>query len=175
MNVLDFLIDDDKKDYKCFDTLKELVYENEDFRDRLLDGYFSSKVEGFSADVWEKISKQNVRRINSFTDVFVDGANIGYCTVASKQLSYSFDNCQICGGVVPVLAGTKNCEDGSHTWLVFDGKVYDTTLMLIIDEKFAKESLGYREENRYDPNRDRYYSAAKEFTLDSNLRNTTHK
>ena len=161
MDVLNFLIDDDKKDYKCFDTLRELTQKNEVFRDRLTDGYFSAKVEGFSADIWEKISKQNIRRINNFTDIFVDGANIGYCTVASKQLSYSFDNCYICGGVVPFLAGTKNCDDGSHTWLVDNGKVYDTTLMLVIDEKFAKESLGYNEENRYNPNTDKFYSAAK--------------
>ena len=71
MDVLNFLIDDDKKDYKCFDTLRELTQKNEVFRDRLTDGYFSSKVEGFSADVWEKIGKQNIRRINSFTDILV--------------------------------------------------------------------------------------------------------
>lgn len=175
MDVLDFLIDEDKRNYKCFDALKELVSSNEEFCERLTDGYFSSKVEGFSADVWEKIGKQNIRRINSFTDIFVDGANIGYCTVASKQLSYSFDNCYICGGVVDVLAGTKNCVDGSHTWLVENGKIYDTILMLIIDEVFAKESLGYKEENRYDPNRDKFYSAAKEFTLDSSFSNSIRK
>jgi len=74
-----------------------------------------------------------------------------------------------------VLAGTKNCVDGSHTWLVENGKIYDTTLMLIIDEVFAKESLGYKEENRYDPNRDKFYSAAKEFTLDSSFSNSIRK
>lgn len=175
MDVLSFLIDDDKKDYKCFDTLKMLTSENETFRKGLEDGYFSGKVEGFGSDVWDKIARQNIRRINSFTDVFVDGANIGYCTVASKQLSYSFDGCEICGGVVPLLAGTKNCVDGSHTWMVCNHKIYDTTLMLIIDEEFAKQKLGYVEENRYNPNQDAYYSSAKEFTLDENLRKSSHK
>lgn len=47
--------------------------------------------------------------------------------------------------------------------------------MLVIDEKFAKESLGYNEENRYNPNTDKFYSAAKEFTLDSSLSRSTRK
>ncbi len=175
MDILSLLIDDDKKDYKCFDALRKLVLENDTFKKNLEEGFFSDKVEGFTSDVWEKIAKQNVRRINSFTDVFVDGANEGYCTVASKQLSYSFNGCQICGGVVPLLIGTKNCVDGSHTWMVFNNKIYDTTLMLIIDESFAKEKLGYIEENRYNPNIDAYYSAAKEFALDENLRKSSHR
>lgn len=175
MEILSYLIDDDKKEYKCFNTLKDLIISNNDFKEKLEEGYFTGKVEAFGKEEWEKIAKQNVRRIKSFTDVFVDGANIGYCTVASKQLSYSFSGCQICGGVVPILAGTKNCDDGSHTWMVYNGKIYDTTLMIIIDEKFAKEQFGYVEENRYDPNCDAYYSAAKEFTLDENLRKSSHK
>lgn len=170
MDILKYLIDDDKINYKCFDALKDIVNSNDEFREVLKDGYFSGKIEAFGNDIWEKISKQNVRRINSFTDVFVDGANIGYCTVASKQLSYSFNGCQICGGIVPILVGTKNCDDGSHTWMVYNGKIFDTTLMLVIDENFAKERLGYIEENRYNPNQDAYYLAAKEFTLDENLR-----
>lgn len=160
--------------YKCFDVLKELVNSNNDFCEALKDGYFSGKVEAFGNDTWEKISKQNIRTINSFMDVFMEGTNIGYCTVASKQLSYSFNDCQICGGLLPILAGTKNCEDGSHTWMIHNGKIYDTTLMLVIDEGFAKERLGYIEENRYDPNKDVYYSAAKEFTLDESLRKNPH-
>lgn len=173
LDVLSCLIDDDKKYYKCFDMLRDLVEKNSEFKKKLEEGFFSGKVEGFSPDVWDKIAKQNVRRINSFTDVFVEGANLGYCTVASKQLSYSFNGCQICGGVVPLLVGTVNCIDGSHTWMVCDNKIYDTSLMLIIDEGFAKESLGYIEENRYDPNRDFRYSAAKEYTLDEDIRKSS--
>lgn len=175
MDVLNFLLDDDKKHYKCFDTLKEITQKNKSFRDKLTEGYISAKVEGFSEYIWEMIGSQNIRRVNSFTDVFVDGANIGYCTVASRQLSYSFNNCYICGGVVPFLAGTENCDDGSHTWIVFNGKVYDTTLMLVIDEEFAKNSLGYIEQNRYNPSTDTVYLAAKAFTLDSSLSESKRK
>ena len=173
--MLEFLIDNDKKDFKCFDVLKEFSRNNVDFYEKLVEGVTSSKVEAFPLELWDKIAKQNVRRINSFMDVFVDGANIGYCTVASKQLSFSFSNCEICGGVVPLLAGTKNCPDGSHTWMVYNNKIYDTTLMIVIDENFAKERLGYIEENRYNPNFDSCYSAAKEFTLDENIKKSAHK
>ena len=94
---------------------------------------------------------------------------IGYCTVASKQVSYSFNSCYICGGILPLLIGTRNCTDGSHTWIECDGKVIDTTLMLIMSKRYAN-MLGYIEENRYDPNLDPIYRATKEFTNDSNLK-----
>ena len=112
---------------------------------------------------------QNIRGINSFEDVFIDGANLGYCTVAAKQLSYSLNTCYICGGVLPILAGTNNCPDGSHTWISADSKVIDTTLMLIIDENYSK-SIGYIEENRYNPNVDPIYLATKEWTNDKGIK-----
>jgi len=170
MRILEFLVDKDKFDYKCYDTLKELVEKNESFKQIIIDGYKSGKLYGFTEDLWDKIRKQNIRNINSFEQVFKDGANIGYCTVAAKQLSYSLDFCFLCGGVLPILKGTKNCEDGSHTWIWYDNNIIDTTLMLIINEDYAK-ALGYIEENRYNPNLDEQYSATKSFTLDPNLKN----
>ncbi len=107
--------------------------------------------------------------INSFEDVFIDGANIGYCTVASKQLSYSLDKCYICGGILPILKGTKNSIDGSHTWITHNNEIIDTTLMLIINKEYERK-LGYIEQNKYDPNFDPIYLATKEFTNDDNLK-----
>ena len=168
MDILNLLIPEDIFDYKCFDELKRLL-EDEHFRNIIIDGYEQGKISGSTEDIWEKIREQNIRRINSFEDVFKDGANIGYCTVASKQLSYSFDGCFLCGGILPILIGTRNCQDGSHTWMVHDNKIVDTTLMLIIDEDYAS-LLGYVEENRYNPSDDPIYLVAKEFTLDKNLK-----
>ena len=107
--------------------------------------------------------------VNIFVDVFIDGNNQGYCTVCAKQVSYSLDTCYICGGILPILKGTSNCPDGSHTWIEYQDKIIDTTLMLIIDNSL-KNDLGYIEENRYNPNNDPVYSAAKEFTNDASLR-----
>lgn len=169
MELIDMLIDKDKKEYKCYSELKRLLENNIDFKDKVINGLRTGKVSGFSDELWQKINDQNIRRINSFDDVFRDGANIGYCTVASKQLSYSLNNVYLCGGVLPILKGTSNCSLGEHTWISCNGKVIDTTLMLVIDEKYSKE-FGYIEENRYDPSNDPIYNAAKEFTLDTSLK-----
>ena len=162
------LISEGTEDYKCYDILRTLLQDDK-FYDYVKNGLNNKKVFGFTADLWEDIRNQNVRTISSFEDVFREGANKGRCTVMSKQLSYSFDTCDICGGVLPILVGTVNCPDGSHTWISKDGYVIDTSLMLIIEENYSKE-LGYREENRYNPNENSFYRAAKDFTNDSNLK-----
>lgn len=172
MEIEKMLISEGRFDYKCYDELKRLLSENESFRTQITNGFLNGQVSGFDEDLWKKIQDQNIRVINNFEDVFRDGANIGYCTVASKQLSYSLNNCFICGGVLPLIIGTKNSPDGSHTWVFQDGKVIDTTLMLVMDQEFANQ-IGYIEENRYDPTIDPNYVAAKEFALDSSLK--SHK
>lgn len=170
MEIINRLIDEKRLNYKCFDELKRLLIQDEEFRKIIEEGYIEGEIYGFPEDLWEKINAQNIRRINSFEDVFRDGANIGYCTVASKQLSYSLDSCYLCGGVLPILKGTRNCEDGSHTWIRnSNNEIIDTTLMLVLSEKYARK-IGYIEENYYNPNFDPVYMAAKEFTLDQNLR-----
>lgn len=168
MDILNSIIDKDKKDFKCYNELVELLKVDSDFKDKVERGIALGKIQKFSEELWDKIRKQNIRVIDSFEDVFRDGANIGYCTVASKQLSYSFDDCFICGGTLPILAGSKNCPDGRHTWIWSKGHIIDTTLMLVIEDNYAKE-LGYIEENRYNPNQDAIYLAAKEWTNDKNI------
>ena len=168
MNDTKPLIDEERYDYKCFEELKRLL-NDEKYKEIIIKGYLDGKISGFDKEMWNKIHSQNIRRIDNFEDVFKDGMNIGYCTVCSKQLSYSFDNCYICGGVLPLLKGTTNSIDGSHTWIEKDGKIIDTTLMLIIDKSLSKE-LGYIEENRYNPNNDPIYRSAKDFATDINLK-----
>lgn len=169
--IMDYVCSEEKKDYKCYDTLKNLLLTNEDFKNIIIEGIKEGKIQGFSDNLWEKLAKQNLRApgVNSFVDVLIDGFNQGYCTVASKQVSYSLDNCDICGGILPILAGTANCPDGRHTWIEEGNKIIDTTLMLVIDSSY-KSSLGYQEENRYNPNTDPIYASAKMFTNDSSLR-----
>lgn len=154
--------------YKGINITKELL-KNEEFRNIIIKGIKEHKISGFSDELIEKIDNQNIRRINSFLDIFKDGTNLGYCTVASKQLSYSFNNCYIVGGINKFLKNTTNSLDGSHTWIESDNTIYDTTFMLEIDKSYGK-LLGYIEENRYDPNLDALYLSAKYFTNDQNLK-----
>ena len=169
MDILNQLINENRNHYKCFDLLKKLFQENSDFRKVIEEGVLTGKISGFSEDLWTKIYDQNIRGIENFELVFQDGANIGYCTVAARQLSYSLDNPYICGGTVKYLINTPNSIDGSHTWILDNGKIIDTSFMLIIDKNYANK-LGYNEENRYNPNIDPIYNAAKEFTIDKSLK-----
>lgn len=171
MEIIDFFVTESRKNYKCYSELKRLLIENETFRNIIINGVKENKIIGFPEELWSKINSQNIRTINNFEDVFRDGANIGYCTVASKQLSYSLDNCNLCGGVLPILKGTTNCEDGSHTWISHNGKVIDTTLMLVIDEEYSKK-IGYIEQNRYNPSVDPVYMASKDFATDKSVQNS---
>ena len=175
MEIIDKIIEqislDGTSSYKCYDTIKKLLKENERFLSIIIKGIQEGKIQGFSAELWDKLAKQNLRSrgVKSFVDVFVDGYNQGYCTVCSKQVSYSLDTCYLCGGVLPILKGTINCPEGAHTWIEYKDKIIDTTLMLVID-KTLKTELGYIEENRYNPNNDPIYSATKEFTNDSSIK-----
>ena len=87
----------------------------------------------------------------------------------SKIISYSLEYCDICGGTLNPLIGTKNSPDGRHTWVSFNRTIIDPSLMIQINEDYMKE-LGYSEENRYNPNTDSVYRAAKEYANDSNLK-----
>ena len=169
--ILNYLCADGTQDFKCYDTLKKILSENNDFKKMIIDGISENKIHGFDHELWQKLDKQNLRSplVKSFVDVFVEGNNQGYCTVCAKQVSYSLDTCYLCGGILPILKGTINCPDGSHTWIEYDDKIIDTTLMLIIDKSLMNK-FGYIEENRYNPNYDKIYNSTKEFTNDTSLR-----
>lgn len=168
MNLESILINEEKKDYKCFDLLKDLL-KNEEFVKIVNQGVAEGKISGFSDDVWTKIYNQNSMGTVEFEDVFKLGGNIGGCTSCSYRLSYSFNNVYICGGTLPWLVGTKNSEDGKHTWMVCNGYIYDTSLMLIIDESYAK-NFGYIQEERcHTSYYGARYEAAKEQAVDPEL------
>ena len=170
-SILKYICANGTEEYKCYDTFKKLLNNNDSFKETITNGITEGKIYGFNKELWKKLAEQNLRShaVKSFVDVFEAGANQGYCTVCAKQVSYSLDNCYICGGILPVLKGTINCPDGSHTWIEYGNTIIDTTLMLIIDNSL-KEALGYIEENRYNPNDDKMYSATKDFTNDSSLK-----
>lgn len=171
MSILNSVISPGMEDFKCYNLLKKLFNENEQFRNIISQGIMEGKVRAFPKELWDLLDKQVIRApgVNSFIDVFRDGANEGYCTVAAKQVSYSLPTCYICGGTVDFLIGTTNSKEGEHTWIEVGNDIIDTTFVLVIDKSFLK-NLTYHEENRYDPNLDPVYLATKEFTNDSGLK-----
>ena len=160
----------DKKDYKGIEIMKNLLSNNDEFRNLIINGIETGKIIGFTNEVWNKIESQNMRRIDCFTEVFEKGYNLGNCTNTAVQLSLSFPNdCLIGCGIVDYLKGTLNSENGKHTWVVWNRKIYDTTFMIIIDIEYSKK-LKYNQTDIYNPNSNPMYRAEKDFTNDPNLR-----
>lgn len=159
----------DRTEYKGTKIMRDLLNNNEEFKKLIIEGIKDGKVYGFSEELWNKIDSQNMRKLDSFTKVFEKGYNLGNCTNIARQLSFSFPNdCMIGCGVVDFLKGTINSEDGSHTWVVWNKKVYDSTFMLIIDLEYSKK-MKYEQKDIYNPNSESMYRTAKEFTNDFNL------
>ncbi len=162
-SILEFLIDEDIFEYKCFDILKEKLITDKEFRETIKKGIEKGKIKKFPRELFDKVCNQNIRAPFDMVQIFIDGANLGNCTKMSLMVSYSLPECEICGGTLDILKGTKNSEDGSHTWISYNGWIIDTSLMITISESI-KEELHYNEENRYNPNIDEYYIVSKEYS-----------
>ncbi len=168
--ILSSLIDEKRKSYKCFSMLKYYYDNDPEFAEFIRNGVLSGKVIGYDDELWNKMASLNVRDSINFEEAFGEGFNVGNCTKFSRYLSYCFSYPQICGGTLPLIKGSKNSPDGRHTWISFKGMIYDTSLMLIMEEAYAKKGLKYDEENRYNPNFSPSYSVAKDFATDRNFR-----
>lgn len=169
------------KNFKGYDCLKKVFELNPEFKKLILENVELGKIRYFSDEEWDKIKEQNYGsphpEVKSFYDIFRLGGNEGNCTGCSKQLSYSYNNVSIAGGLLPILIGTRNSPNGEHTWLENDKEIIDTSLLLIID-KSLKEKIGYKMENIYSStilNSDPRYSARKQFVNDRNLRSNKVK
>jgi len=170
------------KDIKnAFKLLENLMESNPNFKKLVNDGIISGKVRLFNEEEFSKIKEQNYiaprkeleEEIPSFYDLFLLGYNIGNCIQTSRQLSYSYRNVDIVSGVLPLLKGSLHAEkEGGHGWLEVDGKIIDTSLMLIIDKSLEKD-FGYIEERRLryvDLISDDMYLARRQFVLDKNIK-----
>ncbi len=167
--ILELLVDKDLIEYKCFDILKQKLQENLEFRELIKEGLKTGQIDKFPRDLFEKVCEQNIRAPFDPIQIFIEGGNLGNCTGMSKIVSYSMQTCDICGGTLDILIGTKNSPDGSHTWISYLGKIIDTTLMITIDERL-KTRFGYTEENRYNPNVDPIYTVRKNYANDPSLK-----
>ena len=167
--ILTSLIDEDLIEFKCFDLLKQKLKEDSSFREIIKQGIKQGLISKFPRELFDLVCSQNIRAPFEVIQIFIDGANIGNCTRMSKIISYSLNNCEICGGTVKYLIGSKNSPDGQHTWISYQGNIIDPSFMLQINEEYMKQ-LGYIEENRYNPNYDKIYAAAKEYANDKSLK-----
>lgn len=76
-------------------------------------------------------------------DFFINGCNVGRCREAANYLTRMFPQWAVYIGLLPAIKGTLRSPGGEHAWLVSNGKIYDTSLLLIVDEEYAA-NLGYQ-------------------------------
>ena len=164
INLEELFINDNCKNYKCYDILKNLL-KNKDFRKTLVIGIINDEVRPFNDNIWETFSKINYRGCSNLEEAFMLGLNLGNCTNFSKELGYIIKGSEICGGTVPLLVGTENCPNGDHTWMEYGGLIYDTSLMIIMKREFA-EKIGYQEDNRYPVSETAGYEAREKYATE---------
>ena len=161
-----------RANYKGLDVLKYILLNNKKFYNFIIENIKNGKVMPFGDLEFSKIERQNIRAIDNFLTVFKEGLNLGSCTITSKQLSYSYDGCDLVSGTMDLLIGTINSEHGEHSWMEYDEYIYDTTLMLKINKSLAKE-IGYNEETRiksYQLNSNPTYQSTKDYTNDNQIK-----
>ncbi len=139
-------IDDKYFEYKGFDLVKDLIIQYPDFAVSLNNALENKKAKFWGDDVFDIFRKQRQLTKHSVEEHFIYGKNIGACTTMSRQLAYSLPEAIIEGGIVEILRNTFNSEEGSHTWVLSNGLIYDSTLMLVFDESL-KQQFSYITEN----------------------------
>ena len=82
--ILKLVIDEKRRDFKCFEILKYYYETNPEFAVFIKEGILSGKVKGFSDDLWNKMALLNVRAKKNFEEAFSEGYNIGNCTKFSN-------------------------------------------------------------------------------------------
>ena len=165
-NILEILYGK-RKSYEGTQMMRNLLTTNIKFRDLIIEGIKTGNVYMWPEELWEKLDKLNLMgRKGNVSDIFKTGSNIGDCTGCSTVVSYVFQvGCLYVGGTVDYLIGTKNSQDGRHTWVEDNGIIYDTTFMIAIKNDYSKR-LGYNEVYKTDPNKNSEYSAGKDFARD---------
>ena len=125
----------------------------------------------FDDDLIVKIKRTNVLLLRDFFEIFEEGLNIGECGITSRYLSYLFDRFTLIEkGTCEILKGTKNSPKGEHAWLLVNGYIYDTTLMLKIHEDAAYNVFGYVPYNEVTSKvltRNKMYIMQKEIAMDT--------
>ena len=155
------------KDCKCYEILKAKLH-NDSFINIVKKGLLTSDIKGIPGIILEHLEKSMGPK--EFNEYFQNGYNIGNCTGTSKRISYVLQGSHyICGGLLPLIKGTKNSIDGTHTWIEYGDYIIDPTLMIMISSKY-KDIIGYIEENKYNPEEDDIYNTSLLRTEDASLK-----
>lgn len=173
MDIIKKIIPIGREEYKCYDLIKSLIFNSKDFYNIINEGFSSGKIKPMDNELLEEFNELNIRwPVKDIDEVLYNGGNIGGCTTMAHQLSFLFDNCYRCAGILPIIKNTKNSEDGRHTWLESsDGWIYDTSLMLIIRKDYVS-NIGYQENIREKYSDLEFYLEQKEFALDKSLKSS---
>ena len=89
-----------------------------------------------------KLDKEIESNADTLQDIFELGFNIGHCGLTSRYIAINFPDAKLYYGIASLLIGTPDSPNGEHAWIVIDGHLIDTTLMLYIPEDKA-QALGY--------------------------------
>lgn len=83
----------------------------------------------------------------SMFDVYEYGFNIGHCGLTSRYLVRNIESSDLVYGKFSGLIGTKRAANGGHAWVIKNGFVIDTTLMIMLPIDKAKQ-IGYEFEKQ---------------------------
>ncbi len=81
-------------------------------------------------------------QIFKMEDVYKKGLNIGLCGLTNRYLAINMVEADTHVGICELLKGTRNAQDGNHSWTTINGILIDTTLMIAIKEEDAQK-FGY--------------------------------
>ncbi len=121
--------------------------------------------EEFKKMVFEyKLDKDYEKDLDSLKEVFEYGLNIGHAGLTSRYLIRNIPDANLYYGKFPPMTGTKNSPDGNYAWIIYNGCLLDTTLMICLKVNDAYK-LGYFKEVRVASESDKLLS---EYELFSN-------
>jgi len=124
-------------------NILDIALKDEKFKKTYDFGIKNGLIERFDENFMEQMKYIYISFIDcSLYDYFKNGDNIGFCLDACNHLSEMFDEYEIYKGILPAIKGSKRSPNGEHAWLISDGIIYDTSLLLAIDKSLS-ERLGY--------------------------------
>ena len=165
--IIESLDEYNLKDAKCYDILREKL-EHDNFKKIVIKGEKTADIKGIPAIIFDHL--EQCMGSKKFNEFFNEGHNLGNCTGTSEIISYILQGENfICGGILPLIRGTKNSPDGSHTWIEYGDYIIDPTLMLMISSRF-KRILGYIQTSKLESDKSQILNARKEFFNDKSIK-----
>lgn len=93
----------------------------------------------------DKNYEEDLENLETLKEVYEYGLNIGHAGLTARYLIRNIPNASLYYGKFPPMAGTKNAPDGKYAWLIYNGCLLDTTLMICLKVNDAY-TLGYFKE-----------------------------